>query len=175
VPKGGYDERRSPTFVGIPPVASRASSRSPTFGVVREWFSAFLSRFLSASMEAFVVDRGWLWSFHRTRCFLAHGGKMGYGCAPRSRPAGKRGRHPVFCVLISSQQTSSNLRLSHPLQSMRQNGENGRGVASASRKSLFPDGRLTFRLHRKNRKQHPLRTTLLGWLLVRQQSCVLSV
>ncbi len=52
MPKGGYAQCRSQTFAGVLPVASRAGSRSSTFGVVRCWFSAFLSSFLSASMEA---------------------------------------------------------------------------------------------------------------------------
>ena len=47
VPKGGYEEHRSLVFVGIPPVASRGTSCSWMFAVVRLWLLAFLSTFLS--------------------------------------------------------------------------------------------------------------------------------
>ena len=55
VPKGGYAQCRSPTFADVPPAASGGISRSLVFGIVRCWLLAFLSRFLSAPMEEFVI------------------------------------------------------------------------------------------------------------------------
>lgn len=55
--EGGYAERRSPTFVGVPPVASRAGSRPSTFGVVRYRLSAFLSGSIEESFAGKWVER----------------------------------------------------------------------------------------------------------------------
>jgi hypothetical protein len=49
--KGGYEQRCSLVFLGIPPAASQGALRSPMFVAVRWWLSAFLSWFLSGFIE----------------------------------------------------------------------------------------------------------------------------